>query len=126
AAVVNGADFPDCFCAHLCVVVYVFMVGEALLLDRARLYNALAYGCTGFVFCVTGQFIKRYGCYFDVQIYTVEQGTRYLAQIALYDGAATDTFLLRMVIVAARAGVHGCYQHKTCRIIYGDLCPGYR
>src|SRR3546814_6524671 len=55
----------------------------------------------------------------------VKQGTGYPVQVFLYGSRRAVASSRRMVIVAAGTGIHGGYQHKTCRVIYSVFCAGY-
>lgn len=111
---------------HLCIAVYACLVSKALLLYLTGTHYPFPNACTALRRCILGQFVKGHRGYLNLNIYTVKQGTTYLVQVLLNLRGAAHAGLGRVIIVAARAGVHRSYHHKVGRIVYAILGTGYR
>jgi len=54
----------------------------------------------------------------------VEQWTGDAVKVLAYLSGIADALLRRMVVIAARTGVHRSYEHETGGVFHRDLCPG--
>jgi len=70
------------------------------------------------------QFFKWYRNNFNLYIDPVKQRPGDFAEIFLYNALPTGAGGLRVVVIAAGTGIHGCNEHKTRRVIYSEFCPG--
>ena len=75
----------------------------------------------GFLFFV--QLTDGHGRHLDVDVDAVHQGAADFVKVALDGTRWAGAFDGRVVVVAARAGIHGGDKHKGGRVVDGHLCP---
>ena len=111
---------------HLSIAVHVGEVGKASRLSRTSGYYPRTDKRRGLCRGGFGNFIKRNGGNFYLNVNTIHQGTRYLRQVFLHRTRGTNTLSCGMIIIATRAGIHCCNQHKRGGIIHRGLSSGDR
>ena len=101
------------------------MIGIALFLYTACLNDSVPNNTACFSLSLIGYLVERNRNNLYLNINTVQQRTGYLVQILLYLTRTAYTCLGRMIIVSARAWIHGCNEHQIggitdCALYAGD------
>ena len=121
SGLIDGTIFAQHFRRHLRIAIDAFVVAEARSLNAPRRDDTFANDGTRFGRCHFGEFIERHRHYFDVHVDAVEQRSADATQIFLNHSRRANAVAIRMIVVAARTGIHGRHQHKTCRIFDGKF-----
>ena len=72
-----------------------------------------------------GEFVVADRRHLYMQIYSIQEWTRYFVQISFDTAWWTGAILFRVIKVAAGAGVHGGDEHEFGWIVYGESGSGY-
>ena len=106
---------------HLRVAVDARHFAVTLFLDAAGGDHPLAYRFAGFAGTGVGHLLEGDGDDFYLQVDAVQQRAGDAVQVLLHLPVAAHAGLGGVVVVAARAGVHGGYEHEACGIFHVAL-----
>ena len=106
---------------HLGVAVDAGHRGKAALLPFAGAYDALAHGGAALADGRRRQLAEGHGSNLALQVEAVHEGAADAAEVALHLCGRADAGTCGMVVVAAGAGVHGCYHHEVGGVVHGGL-----
>ena len=118
ALLIYSRKFLYEFRRHLSITVNPLLFLIALLLYLTGCNYPFTNSSAGFALTRIGYLFEGYGNYLYLQVNTVEQRATYLVKVALNLSGIAHTRLCRMVIITARAGIHRCHEHHSCRILH--------
>ena len=109
---------------HLGVAMDGGIGGEAVGLYGTGFVDTLPDGEGGFARVHGLQLLEGYRHDFNLNVDAVKQRTGDAAEVALHLQLCACAVFRRVVVVAARAWVHGCHKHESSRVIDGVFGTG--
>ncbi len=122
-AVGHEAEVADVARRHVRVGVHARPTHEPPALHHPRPVHALAHRFAGLAPTLVGERPVLHGGDLEVNVDAVEQRPRDAREIALHADRAAGARVLRIAVVAARAGVHRRRQHEARRIAQAHRRP---